>query len=1176
MRRSGLKAILLLSYLLCPIPEPLLRAEEAWPVPRGPSREPSPYRFDYQSLDKIPRHFLDDAAATILYAGSSYLLDKEGTIETIIHEVTRLNGRKGIEKLGEFRGITYSPSYQKLTLNEARIFKPSGTVLSIEPRHVQLRDVATDYQVYDQQKQLIISFPGLEVGDVLEVKWTTYGKNPEHEGQFFTRYPFGDPQYPVVLEECKVRLPRHRPLKFTMVNGTLEPALSEQGENRLLVWRMTNCPQLPREDHLPSKEQLRPTLLLSTFQNWKEIGSWKQKLRQECWKCTQEIRNIVHQVTRDLKTPAAKARALTYWVRRHIRYVSLGERHDYTPHLPHKVLANRFGDCKDTSQLLAVMLREAGIPVELATLGTRGDGQIHPDVPSPWGTHAILLVTLADSEHWIDTTTSLSSWDVLPRDDLDRLCYLTDPQGNLRLKRTPPLTPDLNRVEQLTEVWLGQDGTSRCRRTTTSHGLSAVQARDRFVEIPPGERRRDLTAELQDANSRTRLLRFQVHEPSLADFDKPVVFWTEFEIPRHFTGSLEKEGNVTDSKVWGRLLAYNIDHDRQTPMVLPAEFESLHTYRFHAPTLLAFEGLPRSKLIKSKWGFFRVEARPLENEEPLRHLELVFHTRLQQTRIEVKDLEAFRKFHEEVHREYRVWLTLRSVQDAAATSSLEHLLHLMPQNTEAARTLARIYLKGNRLEDAARILERACHYSPEESDLWELRVQTASDLATKELRQRDLANRYPKSPSYILEWASTLISLGLQDKAREQLQPLTQSTSATVRARAHYQLARSAYRLDQLNDALTQLELAQKAHAGTVNTVRVHVLRGQVLEELKRLGEAQQAYQQALNLDPENQEVLLSLIRTTLQRKDHLATLGYLRRYSLLVNKDVSGLNLAAETYLRLKRYDEAEELALRARDIHFHEQTQRILGLVYLARGEWHRARLHLQRADPDALVLTALLQSTIAEGNCRDLEPLLRRAEAFSPGSAALDHEIALGHAILQRRAAWRKQFKFPPEKEDEANRALDALACADRLAHEPKKDALVDQLLHLVRASNLRLGPAQALEGRRLFQQGKIRAALQRAELALTWSPDDPAGYHLRGMIRLETADRRATEDLEQAARLSQYREGQILADLADAHASSGDLDKAVQTARQALKLRPRDSALTRQLRLWEETLRKKQAG
>src|SRR3954453_13931615 len=147
MRRACLLCVFLLAARLAP-------AADTWPVPRGPSREPAPYRYDPKSLAKVPREFLDDSVATILYAGSSYLVEADGTVETVTHEVTRLNGRKGVEKLGEYRSIVYNPAYEKLTLNVARVLKANGQVVAIEPRHLQLRDVGTDFQVYDADKQL--------------------------------------------------------------------------------------------------------------------------------------------------------------------------------------------------------------------------------------------------------------------------------------------------------------------------------------------------------------------------------------------------------------------------------------------------------------------------------------------------------------------------------------------------------------------------------------------------------------------------------------------------------------------------------------------------------------------------------------------------------------------------------------------------------------------------------------------------------------------------------------------------------------------------------------------------------------------------------------------------------------------------------------------------------------
>src|SRR5262249_2069473 len=184
-------------------------------------------------------------------------------------------------------------------------------------------------------------------------------------------------------------------------------------------WKAVDCPKMPQDENLPPKEELRPAVVCSTFASWDEVGRWKQRLRADCWKCTPEVRKVVREVTRGLTDPAARARALTYWVRRNVRYVSAGDKHDYTPHPPGQVLANGSGDCKAASQLLAVMLREAGIPVELATLGVVDDGQVEQAVPSPWGTHAILRATIAGKAHWIDTTATLAAWDFLPRDDCD-------------------------------------------------------------------------------------------------------------------------------------------------------------------------------------------------------------------------------------------------------------------------------------------------------------------------------------------------------------------------------------------------------------------------------------------------------------------------------------------------------------------------------------------------------------------------------------------------------------------------------------------------------------------------------------------------------------------------------------------------------------------------------------
>src|SRR5438552_18783119 len=80
------------------------RAEDdkPWPVTRGPSHEPAPSRYDPTILKNVPKEFLEDAPACILYTGVTHTAETDGTVETTTHEITRPNSRKSLEKLGEY------------------------------------------------------------------------------------------------------------------------------------------------------------------------------------------------------------------------------------------------------------------------------------------------------------------------------------------------------------------------------------------------------------------------------------------------------------------------------------------------------------------------------------------------------------------------------------------------------------------------------------------------------------------------------------------------------------------------------------------------------------------------------------------------------------------------------------------------------------------------------------------------------------------------------------------------------------------------------------------------------------------------------------------------------------------------------------------------------------------
>ncbi|HVS40464.1 MAG TPA: DUF3857 domain-containing protein [Gemmataceae bacterium] len=1154
-----------LAFVLLGCTAAIGRAADKWPVPVGPSHEPNPFHYDAKLWKDVPKDYLDDAAACILYAGTSYLVEPDGTIETIVTDVTRLNGRKSIEKLGEYRNLTYDPSYETLTLNTAVIHKADGHDALIEPRDVQLRDIATDYQVYDHEKQLIISFPDLEVGDVFEVKWTVRGRNPEHAGHFFTRYTFGDATNPCMTDELRVRLPKAMPFKYASFAGAAEPIRREDKDDVLYAWKSERNPQLPLDENLPSKETLFKGVACSTFPSWEAVGQWKQKLRQECWVCSADVRQTAQNAVKGLTDPIAKARALVYWMRRDIRYVSTGESHDYTPHLPSEVLANRYGDCKDGTQLLAVMLRDVGIKVELATLGAEDDGQVLESVPSPWGTHAILVATIDGKEHWVDTTSSLAGWDFLPRDDRDRLCYVVDDKGAIRLTRTPPMEASDNRTVQVTNVWIGPDGSSRCERDVTAYGSAALSERDDYLEVPAGERRRQVTAELQDANSKSRLVSLKIDEESLRDFDRPVKMHVDFIVEDHFNGDADKEGSVADSKVWGKFVAYNLDYDRKPPLEFYSPFETSHLYIVHIPPTLTLDGEPSDQTLTSPWGEF---SRKCKLSDDGRTLTVEFTMRLDKAHVDPAEFERFRTFHEGVSRYYRAWLTLKPTQELGDAKALEGLLATAPDDADVAAALARVYHENSKDADARRVLKTGLFYHPDDEELLKLAVKAALTPKDETAAQRELVRRYPDNDLYGVELGALLVDQNLHKEAREVLEPLTKRGNDSHRGQAEFHLARDEYRTDHPAEAQKHLDEAVKADPDILNTVRGNVLRGLVYEDLKKPDDAVRAYQLALTVDKDAASPLDGLTRLSLAAGKTDEATTYLRRYIAAVGDDFDGLLTAADYALKLKHWDDAFDLASKARDQKFHEKEQRILGLVCLHRGDFAGAAEHLAKADADDEVLTGLIRADLALGALREAAFQAAKAGKFDKQSLELADVCARVLRLMQRRQALAKGQDVPAGKEAEWAGALDRVVCAEEMLDDGTADA-ADALIEPIFGQGLDMGRAFALRGRLMLGKGRLTAALADAEWAVKLTPNEAGGYYVRGQVRLERGDLHgALADLEKASQLTESHDADVLHAWATALHTAGRVKEALDVQQTAVKLKPKNKEMAEQLKVLEK--------
>jgi tetratricopeptide (TPR) repeat protein len=1090
---------------------PLSAADD---VPRGPSHEPAPYRCDPAAWKALPKAFVEDGPACILYAGMNRLMEPDGTIEDIIHEVKRLNNRRGVELLGEFRSISYDPSYQKLTLNLARIHKADGRVVEVGPPHTHLRDSNTDYQVYDRGRQLVISFPDLAAGDVVEVKWTLRGGDPEGHGQLYGSYQFGSDDYAVAQEELRVRLPRGRTLHASPRGGAPEPAVAEGAEGRLYHWQVKMKAPLPRDKDLPSKEELREKVFYSTSATWDEVGIWCRMVRKGCWECTPEAARVAREVTKGLTDEADRARALTYWVRKNVRYLSLHDRDTWAPNPPARVLAARHGDCKDQSQLLAVLLREAGVKAGVAIISWADSGDIRESFPSPYGNHAIVLATVNGRDQWIDPVDSHAAWDVLPLEDHDRLCYVTDDTGPIRLVRTPKLRPEQNRIEQTTRLHVARNGSARGERELIYRGVAAAYERSDLLGLSEAGRRQRVLNDLQELHAAVRLVKVRIDPASLDDLDEPVRVRVEFELPKEFAAS---SASLSDAQVSSRLLNYRVAPDRKVPLGAGDPCEMKHHFVVDLAPGHRFVNDAEVKQAKSAWGTFE---RTVRKDAAGRRLDVESHLVMTRTRVEPSELPAFLAFHDEVDDRHAFWAWRAATEDLADAPLLESELANAPKDVDLALLLATLYRGKARPGEAARVLRAALDQAPEER-----------------------------------------LAAMLLEVADEQ-----QTQVKAGRAKARVQLARADIERGKLKEALDHLTRAGEDDPALVQTADVANLKGRACEQLGQTREAAQAFEAALRANAYDTQALAGLVRLTLvEEGDKVKALTYLRRYTVAAGDSARELAAAADFSLRLDRLEDALDLATRANKPVASPAAERVLGLAFLRRGNFAEAATHLTSAldktKPDGSVLEGLIRVRLRQGDLTAAEELAKTKDAATVAPSGLKPLCATVAALAQRRTMLLEEAKAP------AGKSVERAVCAEQAYAEGRPAAEVEALLSAALADGAEVGPAYGLRALLALERGRLAQALADADRSLTLSPKECRGYHVRGRVRLERGNCGALADLEKAAQLCNRHDAAVLHWLAAALHQAGRVAEAIAAQREAVKQRPHDDELAEQLRRFE---------
>jgi tetratricopeptide (TPR) repeat protein len=403
-----------------------------------------------------------------------------------LHTRIRIQSESAIREFGVLV-YPYMASFENLDVLYTRVHKPDGTTIDTPPSDIQDLDsaVSREAPMYTDQREKHIAVKSLGVGDLLDVslRWTVH--DPVAQGHFWSDHDFFKAGI-CLKEELEISVPATPPVKLTVSIPASE--ITEGVGRRTYTFRTSHLKK-EEEEEIPAWEKdfagaSPPSIRLSSFTSWADVGAWYGGLQQPRVRVTPEIRAKANELIEGKSSDAEKIRAIYDFVASRFRYigVNLGAGR-YTPHSAEEVLANRYGDCKDKHTLFAALLEAAGIHAFPALISS--GYKLDPGMPSgSLFDHVISAIPQGDSFLFLDTTPEVAPFGMLLRELRDHEALVIPSDAPAMLVRTPSDPPFLNREKYQMDSTIDSNGVLDGKGRFEDRGDGEILIRTAYRDTP--------------------------------------------------------------------------------------------------------------------------------------------------------------------------------------------------------------------------------------------------------------------------------------------------------------------------------------------------------------------------------------------------------------------------------------------------------------------------------------------------------------------------------------------------------------------------------------------------------------------------------------------------------------------------------------------------------------------
>lgn len=465
------------------------------------------------STDIIP-----DRSAVFLIDSAEVFVYPSGVSITTVHQKILITGEKG-KQFGTLQ-ISYNDDRQSVEIIEAKTITRENQTIHVKKSDIRIITPAelSAYSVlYPGIKVCTVTFPSVNPGCTIEYIYRIKTKKPLISGEFWDGFYFQNTE-PFMLSRYKLTIPESMPLYIYPFSVELTEK-TKSGKYVSYVWEKKNMPAIIPETMMPPMSEIVPKVLVTTMENWDEIGRWFFNLARDSTVPDSYIKAVATDITKNAKTDEEKIKAVYHFICKNIRYIGLELGiHGFKPHKAKDVLKLGYGDCKDKSALMVSMLKTLGISSYIALINT--DRNIEENVAFPGQfNHAIVAVKQNNDFLILDPTSEVIPYPELPPSNQNKFVIIPTEEKTFHIK-TFSAKPQENQKSRRIIVTFNNNGDIEVSVLMKMNGIFAASLRNSFRYLSEEEKRRELSRSLNRIIPNTTLKSLDVK--GISSLDEPV------------------------------------------------------------------------------------------------------------------------------------------------------------------------------------------------------------------------------------------------------------------------------------------------------------------------------------------------------------------------------------------------------------------------------------------------------------------------------------------------------------------------------------------------------------------------------------------------------------------------------------------------------------------------------